>query len=280
MLLLLRLKMNFTSLYVQIDLNLKGHIGEIPVALAVALSTTMAQRLLLNIRENFERRQKGGADADENDPSGDEELGTEAQSDTLAFSDQSLLEMTSVSPSGRDLEGLEMTSVQKIASKLSGRNWKGKGKVTHHDGHLGFLGEGRELPDAEAEAEAQSPVTATMLSGTKIVSRLSPISPLGGFVGHTRAPCSLDVETPTAGPSRLSHEAEVNTTPIPKPVLAPPESKHEPISTEKELPRETAYHSDGHCLFSRTEGSISDSDLTSDDRTQNTVYFTDEGDGE
>ncbi|KAI5121192.1 hypothetical protein M0805_005993 [Coniferiporia weirii] len=36
-----------------------GRIGEIPVSLAVAISTVMAQRLLLNIRANFEQRRVG-----------------------------------------------------------------------------------------------------------------------------------------------------------------------------------------------------------------------------
>ncbi|THH05541.1 hypothetical protein EW145_g4725 [Phellinidium pouzarii] len=38
-----------------------GRIGEIPVSLAVAVSTVMAQRLLLNIRANFEQRRAGAA---------------------------------------------------------------------------------------------------------------------------------------------------------------------------------------------------------------------------
>jgi len=37
-----------------------GRIGEIPVGLAVAVSTVMAQRLLLNIRANFAQRAAGG----------------------------------------------------------------------------------------------------------------------------------------------------------------------------------------------------------------------------
>ncbi|KAL5507726.1 hypothetical protein ACEPAH_5344 [Sanghuangporus vaninii] len=53
-----------------------GRIGEIPVGLAVALSTVMAQRLLLNIRENFEKR-RAGVDAN---------VSTAAASDTFALS--------------------------------------------------------------------------------------------------------------------------------------------------------------------------------------------------
>ncbi|KAL5487509.1 hypothetical protein ACEPAI_5617 [Sanghuangporus weigelae] len=53
-----------------------GRIGEIPVGLAVALSTVMAQRLLLNIRENFEKR-RAGVDAN---------ASTAAASDTFALS--------------------------------------------------------------------------------------------------------------------------------------------------------------------------------------------------
>ncbi|KAL5527921.1 hypothetical protein ACEPAG_6722 [Sanghuangporus baumii] len=53
-----------------------GRIGEIPVGLAVALSTVMAQRLLLNIRENFEKR-RAGIDAN---------ASTAAASDTFALS--------------------------------------------------------------------------------------------------------------------------------------------------------------------------------------------------
>ncbi|EJD01714.1 uncharacterized protein FOMMEDRAFT_169776 [Fomitiporia mediterranea MF3/22] len=67
-----------------------GRIGEIPVALAVALSTVMAQRLLLNIRENFERRQ-AGIDAD---------ASTAAASDTFALSTMAFDGLCVVSDSG------------------------------------------------------------------------------------------------------------------------------------------------------------------------------------
>ncbi|OCB87203.1 hypothetical protein A7U60_g5719 [Sanghuangporus baumii] len=53
-----------------------GRIGEIPVGLAVALSTVMAQRLLFNIRENFEKR-RAGVDAN---------ASTAAASETFALS--------------------------------------------------------------------------------------------------------------------------------------------------------------------------------------------------
>ncbi len=44
---------------------MQGRLGEIPVAFCVSMSSVMSQRLLLNIRKNFEERSGGGLECED-----------------------------------------------------------------------------------------------------------------------------------------------------------------------------------------------------------------------
>ena len=183
----------------------------------------MAQRLLLNIRENFERRRQGGADADADDPSGDGELGSGAGTDTLAFSDleRSLAKAMSTGQdvsvngrpswcrpsvdvseekSGKGGDGDVSVEMSEADTRVVSCKRKDKGKGVCRDGD----GDCARLLDTNLGVVHQ---TSTTLSGTTAASPVSPTGYKDQKEGMYELPSDDgNFGGPVAGPSRLSGE--------------------------------------------------------------------------
>ncbi|KAH8118864.1 hypothetical protein DFH11DRAFT_1502867 [Phellopilus nigrolimitatus] len=126
-----------------------GRIGEIPVTLAVALSTVMGQRLLLNIRANFEARQAPSPNA-----------GADDAGDTYTF------QLSTIA-----FDGVPVLPSSAGSTTAAGSTYS---PCRYSTGH-------------QAEAGPSSPLSpASLMSHTTLMTPVSPTSPakFGSYVPH------------------------------------------------------------------------------------------------